>query len=208
MGEEVGVESNHNDADVQAFNRRATTYETSIRQGYLFDRVQRNVLALVKTGSKPDAVLDVGCGTGRLLRKAREQWPNSRLIGVDAAEKMVEQATQLFPEAEFHFAMAESLPLADASVDVAFSPLSFHDWGNQAKGVSEVARVLRPQGRFLLADIVLPFGLSFFNHHFKRNDPKRMREMFKRAGLKVELQQRQWRWSRFLVVIVGLKTMC
>ena len=160
---------------------------------------------LAKTQSHPNAVLDVGCGTGRLLRKAKEMWPDARLVGVDAADKMIDQAKQLFPRAEFYFAMAESLPLPDASVDLAFSTLSFHHWINQAKGVSEVARVLRPQGRFLLADIVPPFGLSFFTRHFERNNPKRTREMFVEAGLTVELQQRQWRWSRFLVVTVGRK---
>jgi ubiquinone/menaquinone biosynthesis C-methylase UbiE len=160
---------------------------------------------LAKTQSHPNAILDVGCGTGRLLRKAKELWPNARLIGVDAADKMIEEAKKLFPEAEFHVAMAESLPLPNASVDLTFSTLSFHHWINQAKGVSEVARVLRPQGRFLLADIVPPFGLSFFTSHFKRNSPKKMREMFVEAGLAVELQQRQWRWSRFFVVTVGRK---
>ena len=199
------MEPNRKEADVQEFNRRAATYETSSEQGHIFDRVQRTVLNLAKTERSPEAILDVGCGTGRLLRKAKEQWPNSRLIGVDAAEKMIEQAKQLFTQAEFHFAIAESLPLPDASVDLAFSTLSFHHWTDQAKGVSEVARVLRPHGRFLLADIVPPFGLSFFTRHFKRNNPKKMREMFAEAGLNVELQQRPWRWSRFLVVTVGRK---
>lgn len=199
------MEPNLKEADVQEFNRRAATYEASRRQSYIFDRVQRKVLKLAKTQSRPDAILDVGCGTGRLLRKAKEQWPNARLIGVDAAEKMIEQAKQLFPQAEFHFAMAESLPLPDASVDLAFSTLSFHHWIDQPKGISEVARVLRPQGRFLLADIVPPFGLSSFTGHFRRNNPKKTWEMFVEAGLNVELQQRPWRWSRFLVVTVGRK---
>jgi ubiquinone/menaquinone biosynthesis C-methylase UbiE len=196
---------NGKEADVQEFNRRAATYEDSRKQSYFFDRVQRAVLNLAETQTRPDAVLDVGCGTGRLLRKAKELWPEARLIGVDAAEKMIEQASRLFPEAEFHAAMAESLPLPDASVDLAFSTLSFHHWINQAKGVSEVARVLRPGGRFLLADIALPFGLSVFNHHFSQNSPKRIREKFVATGLLVDLQQRRWRWSRFLVVTVGRK---
>jgi ubiquinone/menaquinone biosynthesis C-methylase UbiE len=200
------MEPNLKEGDVQDFNRRAATYEDLRRQSYIFDRVQRVVLNLAKTQSHPNSILDVGCGTGRLLRKAKELWPNARLVGVDAADKMIEQAKQLFPQAEFHVAMAESLPLPDASVDLAFSTLSFHHWINQAKGVSEVARVLRPQGRFLLADIVPPFGLSFFGRHFKRNNPKRTREMFVEAGLNVELQQRQWRWSRVLVVTVGRKS--
>ena len=199
------MEPNRKEANVEEFNRRAATYETSREQGYFFDRVQRIVLNLAKTQRSPEAILDVGCGTGRLLRKASEEWPNARLVGVDAAEKMIEQAKQLFPQAEFHFAMAESLPLPDASVDLAFSTLSFHHWTNQAKGVSEVARVLRLQGSFLLADIVPPFGLFFFTRHFKNNNPKKMRETFAEAGLNVELQQRPWRWSRFLVVTVGRK---
>ena len=199
------METKQENPDVEHFNRRAATYETSRSQGYFFDRVQRMVVDLAKNESKPEAILDVGCGTGRLLRKATQQWPNAKLIGVDAAEKMIEQATQLFPEAEFHVAMAEALPLPDASVDLAFSTLSFHHWAKQAKGVSEVARVLRPQGRFLLADITIPFGLSLFVKHFKHNSPAKIHEMFTQAGLTVELQQRQWRWSRFILVTVGRK---
>ena len=90
-------------------------------------------LKLAKTPN-PQVILDVGCGTGRLLRKAKQQWPDAHLVGVDAAEKMIQQATELFPEAEFHVAMAEALPLPDASVDLAFSTMSFHHWANQAQG--------------------------------------------------------------------------
>jgi ubiquinone/menaquinone biosynthesis C-methylase UbiE len=149
--------------------------------------------------------MDVGCGTGRLLRKAKQQYPHARLVGVDAAEKMIQQAAMLLPEAEFHVAMAEALPLPDASVDLAFSTLSFHHWADQAKGISEVARVLRPQGRFLLADIVIPRWLSLFVRHFRYNNPARIREMFTQARLTVDLLQQPWRWSRVLLIITGRK---
>jgi len=199
------MKAKQENADIEHFNRRAATYETSASQGFFFDRIQRKVIDLAKQDIKPEAILDVGCGTGRLLRKAKQQWPNAKLIGVDAAEKMIEQATQLFPETEFHVAMAEALPLPDNSVDLAFSTLSFHHWENQAKGISEIARVLRPKGKFLLADISIPFWLSLFVKHFKHNKPDKIREMFIQAGLTVQLQQRQWRWSRFLLVTVGSK---
>ena len=199
------METKEEKADVQEFNRRAATYENSHSQSYFFDRIQKIVLDLARNEERTEVVLDVGCGTGRLLRKAKEKWPNARLIGVDAAEKMIEEATRLFPEAEFHVAMAEALPLPDASVDLAFSTLSFHHWANQAKGVSEIARVLRPQGSFLMADIVTPFGLSVFVRHFRQNNPVKIRELFVKAGLNVELQQRPWRWSRLLAVTVGRK---
>ncbi|MGA2386755.1 MAG: class I SAM-dependent methyltransferase [Candidatus Bathyarchaeia archaeon] len=190
--------------DVEHFNRRAATYETASSQGYFFDRIQRRILKLAKT-QNPQVILDVGCGTGRLLRKAKQQWPDAHLVGVDAAEKMIQQATELFPEAEFHVAMAEALPLPDASVDLAFSTMSFHHWANQAQGIREVARVLRPQGRFALADIVVPRWMMFFVRHFKYNSPAKIREMFVQAGLPVELQQKPWRWSRVLLITVGRK---
>ena len=191
--------------DVEQFNRRAATYENASSQGYFFDRVQRRVLKLAKEKCEPKDILDVGCGTGRLLRKAKQQWPNARLVGVDAADKMIQQATQLFPEAEFHVAMAEALPLPDASVDLAFSTLSFHHWANQAKGISEIARVLRPQGLFVLADITIPRWMLVFVRHFRHNNPAKIREMFTQAGLTVELQQQPLRWSRVLLVTAGRK---
>jgi ubiquinone/menaquinone biosynthesis C-methylase UbiE len=197
--------TNQKKTDVQDFDRRSATYENSRRQGYIFDRVQRIVLDLAKNGKKPESILDVGCGTGRLLRKAKEYWPDARLIGVDPAEGMMQQATQLLSDAEFHVAMAESLPLPDASVDLVFSTLSFHHWNDQAKGVSEIARVLRPQGQFLLADIMVPFGLSLVVSHFNRNNAAKTREMFAQAGLNVEFQRRPWLWSRILVVTGGKK---
>ena len=191
-------------ADVEHFNRRAATYESAKSQGYFFDRVQRRVLKMVKADD-PKAILDVGCGTGRLLRKARQQWPNARLVGVDAAEKMIEQTRKLFPEAEFKVGMAEDLPLSSNSIDLAFSTLSFHHWENQAKGVTEVARVLSPQGTFLLADVAIPGWMRFFVRNFRYNSPARIRDMFAAAGLTVRVQQRPWSWSRFILITLGKK---
>jgi len=196
---------NQKKTDAQGFDRRSATYENSRRQGYIFDRVQKIVLDLAENGKKPECVLDVGCGTGRLLRKANKIWPDARLIGVDPAQGMIKQANQLLSDGEFHVAMAESLPLSDASVDLVFSTMSFHHWTNQAKSLIEIARVLRPQGRFLLADIMMPPGLSLIFRHFKRNSPTKTRGMFAKAGLNVEFQHRPWRWSRILVITSGKK---
>ena len=189
--------------DVQAFERRSATYEGSARQGLFFDRVQKTVLDLVQNGDKVASILDVGCGTGRLLRKAQERWSKVRLFGVDPAEGMIEKARQLLPEARFYVGRAESLPLPDDSVDVVLSTSSFHHWVDQAAGVREIARVLREDGRVILADIVIPKGLSWIIHHFARNNPVKTREMFVQAGLKIEAQNR--RMARLLVITVGKK---
>ncbi|MGD0329643.1 MAG: class I SAM-dependent methyltransferase [Nitrososphaeria archaeon] len=187
--------------DIQEFNRRSQTYETSLEQWFFFDRVHKAVLNMVDSGANPESILDVGCGTGRLLRKVRERWHMARLMGVDPAEGMVEKARQLMPYATFYISMAESLPLPDASVDLIFSTLSFHHWLDQEQGIHEIVRVLRPGGYFFLADISMPFGLSKIVHHFRTNDPAIIREIFARAGLDVQAQRR--RMSGFLLVTIG-----
>ena len=112
--------------DVQSFERRSGTYEDSFFQGLFFDRIHRIALNAVPAAIQPESILDIGCGTGRLLRKAAARWPDARLTGADPAEGMVKEARRLTPGAQFHVSMAESLALPDMYADLAFSTTSFH----------------------------------------------------------------------------------
>jgi SAM-dependent methyltransferase len=76
---------------------------------------------------------------------------------VDAAIEMVKQAeASTGPGSSIHFqqATAEELPFPDSQFDLVFSTLTFHHWHDRSKGVTEVARVLAPGGRWLLADFM------------------------------------------------------
>jgi ubiquinone/menaquinone biosynthesis C-methylase UbiE len=176
--------------DVEKFNRRSSTYEDSWLQRLYFDHIHKGVLGLVNVESAPVSILDVGCGTGRLLRKARERWPNARLIGVDPAEGMVNKARQLMRDSTFMVSPAESIPLPDTSVDLVFSTASFHHWSDQLRGIREIRRVLRPGGQFLLADIVPPPFILRVIHHGHMRNPTEVREMFEQEGLDVQVQRR------------------
>jgi ubiquinone/menaquinone biosynthesis C-methylase UbiE len=187
------------------FDRWSKTYERSWMQRFIFDPAHRRLSNAVSASVQPRRLLDLGCGTGRLLRKARERWPQAELIGVDPSEGMIEKARQLTPGVEFYVAGAEALPLPDNSVDLVFSTASFHHWSDQLQGVREVARVLRPSGQFCLGDLrISPLmarigaWLSPTSGHASVNTLSKAQELFAQAGL--EVQQHQASWTRFQIV--------
>jgi ubiquinone/menaquinone biosynthesis C-methylase UbiE len=143
--------------DVHRFNRWASSYDRHWLQRVIFEPVQRTVLALAESEApQPASILDVGCGTGRLLRSAAGRFPHARLMGVDAAGEMVKQAQALTPDpaASFREGSAEALPFEDGAFDLIFSTLTFHHWSDQRGAIREVARVLAPGGKWLLADFM------------------------------------------------------
>ncbi|MGB8344992.1 MAG: methyltransferase domain-containing protein [Ktedonobacteraceae bacterium] len=191
----------HREADIKRFDQWASTYEQSWLQQVLFDQAHQATLALAEAlVQQPASILDVGCGTGKLLRRAQALWPQVHLIGVDPAEGMIAMAQRLTLAATFHTGMAEALPLPDVSVDLALSTISFHHWQNQAAGIREIARVLRPGGFFLLVDAAFPdWAVRLF--HLKRfHSAARFRTLFTQAGLQVQRQQ-PLAWRRWLVTV-------
>jgi ubiquinone/menaquinone biosynthesis C-methylase UbiE len=197
------MKSEHRAHDVEIFDRWGSTYERSWMQRRLFDPVHSAVLHQAVSRCKPANVLDIGCGSGRLLRKAHDYWPQAQLAGVDPAPGMLEVARQLTPEAHFSIGSGEALPLEDASVDLALSTISFHHWQDQAAGVREVARVLRPGGLFLLADFTLSPWLAWLLPFSRFHSAAQMRALFKQAGLDVEAQPATL--SRFVRITIGTR---
>ncbi len=180
------------------FENWSKTYEQDRMQWLLFDRVHRAVLIAIPDNIQPEVVLDIGCGTGRLLRKVQQRWPEARLIGVDLTEGMIAQARAAMPEGEFQVGPAEKLPLPDASVDLALSTVSFHHWQDQSQGICEVRRVLRPGGRFYLADTIPPRWITVFYHHGIITPLKQLNQMFDQADLTLLSQRRILNWFFYL----------
>jgi ubiquinone/menaquinone biosynthesis C-methylase UbiE len=175
--------------DVARFERWAATYEKSFLQAWFIDTLHSKMLDLLsKAGpvNEPPRILDVGCGTGRLLRAVSARFPATQLLGVDPAFGMLAEAQRLAPHAFFQLAAAEALPLGDQTVEVALSSLSFHHWADQQKGLQEVARVLRPGGWFCLADQTIWFTRFFGERPRSR---KAVVALLRNAGLAVRQQQ-------------------
>jgi ubiquinone/menaquinone biosynthesis C-methylase UbiE len=112
------------------------------------------------TRDRPAGTLvDIGCGPGWLTLQIVRRFAGVEAIGVDASAAMVEKATGnagragLSGRVRFLEGDAADLPLPDASVDVALSTFSLHHWSDPVRAFSEVHRVLRPGGLFLLLDL-------------------------------------------------------
>ena len=125
------------------------------------------------------AVLDIGCGTGSLALAAKEVvGPGGTVCGVDAAAEMVERARRKAAKAgadvRFEVASVEAMPFEAARFDVVLSSLMLHHLSDEVRrqALAEVARVLRPGGRFLAVDI--GGGPDAKRHGFLHRLPRHM----------------------------------
>jgi SAM-dependent methyltransferase len=139
------------------FDRRASSYEDSPLQQFLFVPVQQTALRLaLQLQPQARRVLDVGCGTGQLLRHTRPCYPTAELVGVDLAGQMVATATTVTPTKlaiRFVQGRAECLPFTDDGFDLVFTTLSLRHWTDLSAGIAEIGRVLTPGGLLVLAEV-------------------------------------------------------
>jgi SAM-dependent methyltransferase len=104
------------------------------------------------------SVLDVGCGTGNLLRATGKRHRGVELTGVDPDLKMLARAERKMRraglKAQLDRGFAQELAFPDESFDVVFSSLMLHHLDTPSKDemLAEARRVLRPGGVLVLAD--------------------------------------------------------
>ena len=101
--------------------------------------------------SAHSSALDVGCGEGRFCRMLQPL--GIRTVGVDPTEAFVARAKALDPKGDYRVGRAEQLDFEAQSFDLVVSYLSLIDIVGLGSAISEMARVLRPGGSLLVANL-------------------------------------------------------
>ena len=113
-----------------------------------------------------EVVLDLGSGGGiDVILSARRVGPSGRAYGLDMTDEMLALARRNATDAgaanvEFLRGQIEAIPLPDASVDVVISNCVINLSTDKASVLAEVARVLRPGGRFAVSDVIADADLD------------------------------------------------
>lgn len=99
-------------------------------------------------------ILEVGSGRGGGAKHIAEVMKPASYTGMDIAQSAVNLSNKIhkLPNLKFIQGSAESIPLADNSIDIIINVESCHAYGSVCKFLSEVKRVLKPGGRLLMVD--------------------------------------------------------
>jgi tRNA (cmo5U34)-methyltransferase len=118
--------------------------------------LQREV-ATAAAGLRVHRILDLGAGTGETAVVVLAVYPDAELVGIDESEPMLEHARRRLPEADLRVSRLED-PLPTGPFDLVVSALAIHhlDGPGKANLFRRLAAELRPSGRAVLADVVVP----------------------------------------------------
>ncbi len=114
-------------------------------------------------------VLEVGSGRGGGARYITGSLDPAFYTGMDLAQNAVDLANKIhvFPNLKFIQGSAESIPLADNSIDVVINVESCHAYGSVDQFLSEVKRVLKPGGYLLMVDFRNGENMDQFNNQIR-----------------------------------------
>ena len=142
---------------VKEYSRLAERYDS--RWSFYVEMTVRETAARLGL-SGAERLLDVGCGTGELLRHLSAAHPAPLLSGIDPVAEMLSVARRKLGTAiDLREGWAENLPFDSQRFDVVVSCNMFHYILHPADSLGEMRRVLRPGGRLVITIGAVIFGL-------------------------------------------------
>jgi tRNA (cmo5U34)-methyltransferase len=123
-----------------------------------YARLQEEV-ARASEGVDASSVLDLGTGTGETLAAVLTRHPGAAAVGVDESDAMLDAAAVRLAGQDVDLRVADlAEPLPSGPFDLVVSALAIHHLDGPAKAAlfSRIGAALRPGGRFVLGDVVIP----------------------------------------------------
>lgn len=120
--------------------------------------IHDDVMSLPLLTELSDAsVIDIGCGSGPMVRRIATKLKNGAVYGIDPTAKMIEHAKAKTPDfshvkVEFIQTGAARLPFDACCIDVVLALNSLHHWPDVAQGLEEIYRVMRQGASLLIVD--------------------------------------------------------
>ena len=136
--------------DVEVFNRFA--------QG-MRDKGWNNVDTILSAGIRAGDVLEIGPGPGYVGLEWLKACPEGKLSALEISPEMIAMATKNAAEygcsarVTYVAGNALEMPFVEHSFDAVFSNGSLHEWEDPARVFHQIARVLKPGGKFCVADM-------------------------------------------------------
>jgi len=133
------------------------TYLSMIRGDVArYDELQ-DATVRASEGVTAATILELGTGTGETSQRMLARHQGAQLVGIDASEAMLAVAREALTGADLRVQRLED-PLPEGPFDLVFSALAVHHLDAPGKRdlFARVATVLRPGGRFALADVIVP----------------------------------------------------
>jgi demethylmenaquinone methyltransferase/2-methoxy-6-polyprenyl-1,4-benzoquinol methylase len=158
------------------FDRIAGVYDlmNGVMTAGLHHRWRSRAADLAQVGPG-DRVLDVATGTGDLaVELSGRVGPSGAVVGMDFSEAMLERARAKAPSLTFESGDAQALTYEDDAFAAATVGFGARNFGDLTKGLSEMARVVRPGGRVVVLEITTPTRpplSTFFSLWFDRLVP-------------------------------------
>lgn len=183
------------------FDRWSRIYDRRELQRSTYRPVHDAVLERL-AGQCPEAVLDLGCGTGQLTRRLCERFPAATVVGLDLSAGMLDAARAGARDGvspSYVRGDALDLPIAAGSFDTVVCTESFHWYPAQAEALDELARILRRDGRLVIASIatvthlgerILRSASRLGGAEIRALPPRTLRTALERAGFEVLDQRR------------------
>ena len=144
-------------ASGEQFHFDPATYLDMVREEVPAYNELQDAVAAATVGRGVERVLELGVGTGETSRRVLEVHPGIELIGIDESADMLAAASAQLERADLRVARLED-PLPEGSFDLVVSALAVHhlDGDGKADLFGRIAERLRPGGRFVLGDVVIP----------------------------------------------------